>query len=208
MRLLSLGKIAVIGAGSHTKSSINLLLSYFNVQDIVIYDDSFLKDENEKISRIPVIGNISKIKESEDIFLSTGDNNKRKEYFLKFKHKLIKSLYHHSSLQESDSEFGLANQVFANSYINTNVTIGNDNIINTGAIIEHNVKIGDHNHISIGARICGKVVIGDMCLVGAGAVVIDKLSICDNVVIGAGSVVVKNIEKSGVYVGIPAKKIK
>ena len=208
MRLLTLSKIAVIGAGSHTRSSINLLLNYFNVQDIVIYDDSFIKGKNEKISTIPLIGNISKIKENEGIFLSIGNNNKRREYFLKFKHQLIRSVYHASSLQEDGSKFGLANQVFAHSYINSNVTIGNDNIINTGAIIEHDVKIGNHNHISIGARICGKVVIGDMCLVGAGAVILDKLSICDNVVIGAGSVVVKNIEESGTYAGIPAKKIK
>jgi serine acetyltransferase len=32
--------------------------------------------------------------------------------------------------------------------------------------------------------------------------------VCDNVTIGAGSVVLKDITQPGVYIGIPAKKIK
>ena len=203
-------KIAIIGAGGHTRSSINLLLNYFDSNDISIYDDSFVRDnKQETVNVIPLIGNIDDIKLNQSIFLSVGDNSLRKKYFLKFKDQIIKdTIFHSDSLQEKDTIFGVSNQFFAHSCINSQVTIGDNNIINTGAIIEHETVLGNHNHISVGAIICGRSIIGNMCLIGAGAVVVDKTSICDNVIIGAGSVVIRDIEDAGTYVGNPAKRIK
>ena len=209
MRWFPLTKIAIVGSGSHTRSSINLLLNYFDSDDICIYDNSFVKDKQEIINSIPLIGSINDIGLEQDIFLSIGDNNLRKKYFLKFKNKIIRNTISHSdSLQEKDVIFGIANQVFAHSYINSQVVIGDNNIINTGAIIEHEAVVGNHNHISIGVKICGRSTIGNMCLIGAGAIILDKLSICDNVIIGAGSVVIRDINDAGTYAGNPAKRIK
>ena len=203
-------KIAVIGAGGHSRSSINLLLNYFDSHDIGIYDDSFVKDsKQEAISSIPLMGNIDDIKLNQGVFLSVGDNSLRKKYFLKFKDQIIKNtIFHSDSLQEKNVKFGISNQIFAHSYISSQVIIGDNNIINTGAIIEHEATVGSHNHISVGVKICGKSSIGNMCFIGAGAIIIDKLSICDNVTIGAGSVVTRDIKEAGTYVGSPAKKVK
>ncbi len=202
-------KIAIIGSGSHTRSSTNLLLNYFGSSDMCIYDDSFVEDEQEIINSIPLIGSVSDIEPSQDIFLSIGDNNLRKKYFLKFKKQIIRNtVFHNSSLQEKNIIYGVSNQVFAHSYINSQVIIGDNNIVNTGAIIEHEAVVGSHNHISIGAKICGRSIIGDMCLIGAGAVILDKLSICNNVIIGAGSVVIRDINDAGTYVGNPIRRIK
>jgi sugar O-acyltransferase (sialic acid O-acetyltransferase NeuD family) len=203
-------KLAIIGSGGHTRSSTNLLLNYFDSNNIGIYDDSFVKDsKQEVINFIPLIGNIDDIKLNQGVFLSVGDNSLRKKYFLKFKEQIIKdTIFHSDSLQEKDIEFGISNQIFAHSYINSQVRIGDNNIINTGAIIEHEAVLGDHNHISVGVKICGRSTIGNMCLIGAGAVVIDDIFICDNTIIGAGSVVIQDIKEAGTYVGNPAKKIK
>ena len=202
--------IAVIGAGGHTRSSINLLLNYFDSNDIGIYDNYFSKDNKQEIiNSIPLIGNIDDIKLDQCIFLSVGDNSLRKRYFLKFKDQIIrKTIFHSDSLQEKDVIFGVSNQIFAHSYICSQVIIGDDNIINTGAIIEHEAALGNHNHIAVGAKICGRSTVGNMCLIGAGAILVDKISICDNVIIGAGSVVIRNIKDAGTYVGNPAKRIK
>jgi len=207
---LLLIKIAIIGAGGHTRTSINLLLNCFNNKEIVIYDDSFAKDKKQEIVKgIPLIGNIDDIKSNQSIFLSVGDNSLRKEYFLRFKDQVIKdNISHSDSSQEEDTIFGVSNQFFSHSYISSQVTIGDNNIINTGAIIEHETLLGNHNHIAVGATICGRSIIGNRCLIGAGAVVTDKISICDNVIIGAGSVVIRDIEDAGTYVGNPAKRIK
>jgi UDP-N-acetylbacillosamine N-acetyltransferase len=202
-------KVAIVGAGSHTKSSINLLMSYFNISDMCIYDSSFVEGEQEVINSIPLIGSIDDIELNQDVFLSIGDNNLREKYFLKFKDQVIKkNLFHESSLQEKDVKFGQSNQVFSHTYINSKTIIGDNNIINTGSIIEHDCEVGDHNHISIGAIIGGRASIGNKCFIGAGAVILNKLSVCDNVIIGAGAVVICNINEPGTYVGNPAKKIK
>ena len=46
--------------------------------------------------------------------------------------------------------------------------------------------------------------IGNNVAIGSNATIL-PVTICDNVVIGAGSVVTKNILKSGIYIGNPAK---
>jgi acetyltransferase-like isoleucine patch superfamily enzyme len=50
-------------------------------------------------------------------------------------------------------------------------------------------------------------IIGNNVSMGSNATIL-PVKICDNVVIGAGSVVTKNILKSGIYAGNPAKFIK
>ncbi|MBS6324113.1 MAG: acetyltransferase, partial [Clostridium sp.] len=44
--------------------------------------------------------------------------------------------------------------------------------------------------------------------VGIGATVSNNVNICDHCTIGAGAVIIRDIEESGTYVGIPARKIK
>lgn len=52
-----------------------------------------------------------------------------------------------------------------------------------------------------------KTKIGNHVSIGSNATIL-PVDICDNVVIGAGSVVTKNIIKSGIYAGNPAKFIR
>lgn len=209
MRSFLLNKIAIIGSGGHTVSSINLLLNYFDKDDFCIYDNSFVEGKQEIINSIPLTGSIDDIELDQEIFLSIGDCNLREKYFLNFKNQIIRdTIFHSNSLQEKNIKYGIANQIFAHSYINSQVIIGDNNIINTGAIIEHEASIGNHNHISIGAKICGRSTVGNKCLIGAGSVIVEKLSICDNVIIGAGAVVIRDINDAGTYVGNPVRRIK
>ena len=201
--------IAIIGAGGHTRSSINLLKQSFNKYPFFIYDDSFISNKEEFIHDIKLIGKIKDIPNNSLVFLSAGDNKQRASFFNQFKQALIKeNLIHKSSIIENNTQFGLSNQIFANSYINSYVEIGDNNIINTSSILEHEVTIGSHNHISVNTTLCGRVKIGNNCMIGAGTTVINNISICDDVIIGAGSVVAKDITTSGTYVGVPARKIK
>lgn len=50
--------------------------------------------------------------------------------------------------------------------------------------------------------------IGHRALIGAGAMILDGVNIAEGSAIGAGSVVTESTEPYGVYVGIPARKIK
>lgn len=89
------------------------------------------------------------------------------------------------------------------------------------------IEIGDNVTIAAGTRILThdgslclvsdndgrrysykKVQIEDNIFIGVNSVILHGVKICSNVIIGAGSVVPKSITSPGVYVGVPAKKIK
>ena len=75
------------------------------------------------------------------------------------------------------------------------------------AIIEHECAVDDFAHLSVNSALLGRSTLGKFVFLGAGTTVINGISIADQVTIGAGGVVVKSINKSGVYVGIPAKLV-
>ena len=200
--------VALLGAGGHARSLIGLLESCgWRIQGL--YDDSFRPEANEAICGYPLAGNSQMVPAGAQLVLAVGDNRRRAELFTRFKARLYRDpLAHARSFSAADVRVGAANQFFGNVFINSQVALGDNNIINTGAIIEHETCIGSHNHISVGAILCGRVGIGDFCMIGAGATVIDKVSICDNVVVGANSTVVKDIAEPGTYVGSPARKVR
>ncbi|MDF4738276.1 acyltransferase [Vibrio parahaemolyticus] len=108
----------------------------------------------------------------------------------------------------------IGNNVFINDYFWCNakggVNIGNDVLIGPNVTIHSS----NHNYANSGKpfRLQGhtdkQVNIGCNVWLCASVVISPGVSICDNVVVAAGSVVTKNITKSGVYGGVPAKFIK
>jgi len=205
---MSREKIAIVGAGGHTRSLLNLIDT--RIYDVTgIFDDSYDQSRDEEIMGIKLTGTIQNCGMDCKLVLSFGDNNLRKKIFLtNFSQILTANLVHRTANFEDSSVQGNSNQIFGKSYFNSLSRIGNNNLINTGAILEHETEVGDHNHISVNATLCGRVKLGNLCFIGAGSVVIDKIKICDNVVLGANSVVIEDITEPGVYVGNPARKIK
>ena len=204
-----MNNISIIGAGGHTKSSINLLNHTFKNCKFSIYDDSYNENISEYIHNIKLVGKVNVIDDNSLIFLSIGDNGRRKKFFLEFKNQIVKeNALHKNSIVEKNVIMGDSNQIFANTVINSYVTIADNNIINTSSVLEHEVSIGSHNHISVGTKICGRAKIADNCFIGSNAVVIDRISICSGVIVGAGSVVINDIVEPVTYVGNPARKIK
>lgn len=94
-----------------------------------------------------------------------------------------------------------------------NIQVGDFGIFNQNATIAHDVIVEDFVHVASGTCISGNVHIGARCWVGAGAVInqgtnTSRLCVGADTVIGSGAVVVKACEPNGIYVGIPAKRIK
>ena len=96
----------------------------------------------------------------------------------------------------------------ANAVINPYASIGKHCIINTGAIVEHDNDLEDYVHISPNATLAGTVCIGRKTHIGVGACVKNNITIAGNVVVGAGAAVVKDITDAGVYVGVPARRMR
>jgi acetyltransferase-like isoleucine patch superfamily enzyme len=108
--------------------------------------------------------------------------------------------------------------------IGDNVHIGPHTIIHRGTMgvtniksgcqigcqnnIGHNCSIGSNNVIAAGVIFNGGVVTGNNCWFGSGSIMKHYITIDDNVVVGQGANVVKDINKSGIYVGNPAKFVR
>ena len=73
-------------------------------------------------------------------------------------------------------------------------------LIHPNAVIAEDVQIGKGS-----VCMAGTVKVGDRVWIGAGATISNNVDICKDCMIGAGTVVVRSIEKSGVYIGIPAR---
>lgn len=203
-------EIIVIGAGGHARTVVSILKE--KNKEILVYDKP--KYEDEKILGIDV-NNIddlfnNTVIETTSFIISIGDNSKRYQYFEKcVQHGMspINVISKHASIMER-VRMGRGNCIAPHSILCPEVEIGSNNIVNTLALIEHEVKIGDNCHIAPKACILGRVTIGNNVFVGANCTIKDKIKIFDDVVIGAGSVVTQDIETLGIYVGIPARKVK
>lgn len=197
-------KIFLFGCGGHSRSVVDIALTNNPAVSIVFVDPN--ARENETIFGFPVVKEY--LLGGLPIFLAIGDNKIRMEKFEELSFANIISIVSSKSHIGYGAYLNVGCFVGNYCHIGPDVHISENTIINNGAIIEHEVKIGRHCHIGPNATISGRCEIGDSVFVGVGATIKDYIKVCSNVTIGAGATVVKNIDKSGVYVGTPAKRIK
>ena len=91
--------------------------------------------------------------------------------------------------------------------ISFNVNLGINVKVNTGANVMHDVFIGGHSTMAPNCVLLGYVKIGDRCFIGSNSTVLPWVEINSDSTLGAGSVATKNLE-TGVYAGVPARKLK
>ncbi|NOQ76546.1 MAG: N-acetyltransferase [Methylococcaceae bacterium] len=101
---------------------------------------------------------------------------------------------------------GKRTRVQSHTFICELVTIGDNCFIGHGVMFINDLFV--NNEPARGDQTLWKMTnIGNNVSIGSNATIL-PIEICNHVVIGAGSVVTKDIIKSGVYAGNPAKKIK
>jgi UDP-3-O-[3-hydroxymyristoyl] glucosamine N-acyltransferase len=89
-----------------------------------------------------------------------------------------------------------------------NVFIDANCLLYNGCILAHDSQVEKGCIFSPSVNIAGFCKIGPLVNLGIGTTVSDSISITEKVQTGAGTVVVQPITESGLYVGVPAKKIK
>jgi UDP-3-O-[3-hydroxymyristoyl] glucosamine N-acyltransferase len=108
---------------------------------------------------------------------------------------------------DNNVEIGEGSFIGAYSILTTNIKIGKHAILNRSNHIGHDCEIGDYFSAMPGAIVSGNVKIYDLVYMGSNSSIREKISVHSLSTIGMNSAVVKNIEKSGVYGGVPAKNI-
>ena len=111
-------------------------------------------------------------------------------------------------IMDDNIEIGYGSFIGANSILTTNIKLGNHALLNRGNHIGHDSIAGDFFSMMPCAVIGGNVTLGDNVYLGSCSNVREKIYINSNVIVGMNAAVVKDINKSGTYVGVPAKKIK
>lgn len=108
----------------------------------------------------------------------------------------------------NDVHIGEGSIVGAGTILTTNIHIGKHAHLNLHTTIGHDCRIGDYFTTAPGANISGNCRIFDLVYVGTNAAVREGLTICSGVTIGLNAGVVSDVQRSGTYVGVPAKKLK
>lgn len=157
---------------------------------------------------------------------------------IKFKLTNIKSLYVGKSIRinvEKGYQLCFGQNVYIDDFcrlecLKGDMYIGNNTFINTNCniivlsgihigdncLLGSNVGIYDHNHrydikdlpiIQQGYTV-QKVIIEDNVWIGSNCTVTKGVNIKNKIVIAANSVVTKNLDKEGIYGGVPSKLIK
>ena len=202
-------KLLIIGASGHGKVVADIALKMNRWKSIAFLDDD---GSIEVCMGLEVIGKTAdaiKYMDEADFFVAIGNNATRE----KIQEKLeaeganIPTLIHPNAVIGERVRFGAGTVVMAGIVINCCTEVGKGCIINTGSTIDHDNFIEDYVHLSPGVHTAGTVKIGKGTWIGIGSVVSNNLNITSGCKVGAGAVVVKDITKSGIYVGVPARKI-
>lgn len=200
-------QVIIIGASGHGKVVADIIQKS---GDIVVgfLDDN--PDLKENFIDFPVLGKIEKFQDYQNckFVIAIGNADIREKIANKLENVMWYTAIHPSAqISDIDISIGEGTVVMANAVINSSAVIGKHCIINSGSVVEHDNYIEDYVHISVGAKVAGTVHVGKKSWIGIGAVVRNNLSICEDCMIGAGAVVVKNIEESGKYIGVPARRL-
>lgn len=204
-----MGRLFIVGCSGHGKVIADIAVKLKKYDEILFLDDDPAADECLGIS---VAGGSAyeDIAPQDEIIVAIGNPGIRRRLQEQYgkRHLSMATLIHPDAVIGSEVKIGEGTVVMAGAVINPDTVIGKGVIVNTGATVDHDNIISDYAHISVGAHTAGTVTVGKGAWIGAGAVVSNNLSICDNVMIGAGAVVIRDIEESGTYVGVPARKIR
>lgn len=202
-------RLLIIGASGHGKVVADIAIKMNKWQVIAFLDD----DESIKTSiGLEVIGKIEdalKYKDEADFFVAIGNNSVRQnvqEWLISNGLSIVK-VVHPNAVISSGVDIGIGTVVMAGVVINCSSVIGMGCIINTSCSLDHDNIIEDFVHISPGSHLAGKVTVGKGSWLGIGSIVSNNISIATGCKLGAGVVVVKDINETGTYVGVPARKI-
>ena len=206
-------KILISGTGGFSKEVLCIIIDLGLIERFAgfIEPDSIIKSGEIplKILSYPVFP-YSFVKSEEHIVsLAIGDSQIREKILSQLPSNLeYISLIHPSVIVSKWVEIGRGAIVCAGSILTCDIKIGDFVQINLNTTIGHDCKIGDFFTTAPNVNISGNCFLGNHIYCGTSSSVKQGISICDNVVIGMGAVVTKNIYESGIYVGIPASKIK
>jgi sugar O-acyltransferase (sialic acid O-acetyltransferase NeuD family) len=194
-------KKALVGAGGFA-DEVKAHMGEFNM--LCFVDDEYYKPNDKNV--LPLSGfNPNEY----EVLIAIGEPTARQKIVNKLPNETKYFTFIHPTAQilGNDVIIGEGSIVCAGSIITTNCVIGKHTHLNLQTTIGHDCVIGNFFTTAPGVKISGNCEFGNCVYVGTNASVKEKIQICDNVIIGLNAGVVKHITESGIYVGVPSKKL-
>lgn len=189
-------KLAIFGYGGHAREvgvQINHPVTFF-------VDDEYAKGEVLPISDFDV--------ERYKIIIAVADPKEREQIVKRLPKETSYFTFIHPTalIMDKNIEIGVGSFIGANTILTTNIKIGKHSILNRGNQIGHDSVVGDYFSAMPGAIVSGNVKIGDRVYLGTNSSIIEKTNLVNDITIGSNGTVISDINESGTYVGVPAKR--
>ncbi|HLF51216.1 acetyltransferase [Flavobacterium sp.] len=206
--------LAIIGSGHLGQQIAHYALSDKHYDAVVFFDDFSAEKE---VNAIPVLGKTNAIEAAfqsqqfDELLIGIGYKHLavRKEMFDRFSEQIpFGTIVHSSTWVDSSATIESGCIIYPGCIIDAKVIISANNLLNLGCTVAHDTKIGKHCFLSPRVAVAGFVIIEEQSIVGINATIIDRIKIAAKTQIGGAAVVIKSIDKSGLYVGNPAKFIR
>ena len=191
-------KLAIFGYGGHARE-----VSAQIGKPVTFYaDNQYANDIIKPISNFNP--------EEESMIIAVANSKDREKIVKKLPSNTKYFTFIHPTVQiiSENIKIGVGSFIGMNTILTTNIELGDHTILNRGNQIGHDCIIGNYFSAMPGAIVSGNVTMGDCVYLGTNSSIKEKLKIYNNVIIGSNAAVVKDINASGVYVGVPVKKIK
>ena len=198
--------VMIIGGSGHARSVMEVIRSRGDVPEGILDDGLAV---GTQVLGVPVLGPVADyVSYREYPFVIAVGNNSVRRHLAETLDVRWYTAVHSRAAVSAYARIGEGTVIMANAAVNADATVGRHCILNTGAVVEHDNVLGDYVHLSPNAALGGGVEVGERTHIGIGACVRNHLRICEDCVVGAGAAVGKDIQEPGVYVGVPARRLK
>ena len=145
-----------------------------------------------------------------DIFavIAIGNGKIRQRIAERYPHVGWVNLIHPKTVITKHLKIGVGNIICGGTVINPMTEIKNHCNINIGNTLGHDVTLEDYVTLMPGCRVSGEVTIGKRSLLGTGSIVLQGCTLAEDITLGAGALATKDLKKTGIYIGMPAKEKK
>ena len=135
------------------------------------------------------------------------ERKKQIEYAIKHNINMINAI-HPSVVINSDVVLGVNVIIMSGAIIGYRSEVENGVFINTGVQIDHHCKLDKYSTLNPGCVLAGNVFVGEKAVIHTNATVINKIRIGKSSMVGAGCVVIKDVKVNDIVAGVPGRSIK
>lgn len=206
-------RIAIIGAGLLGKQ-----MAHYIKTDQAYNPVGFFDDHVQSVPEgPPMLGTVNDVERryAEGAFdqlvigIGYAHSDYRWQCFERFKAGIPFLTFVHSSCWvDETARIGAGSFLMPRCNVADHAVLGENVLLQVGCSINHHSGIDANCFLGPGVTVAGCATVGAGCFLGVGSILIDWVKLAPGVQTGGGAVVIESLPAPGLYVGVPAKKVK